>query len=92
MADDFRRVRYTIDFSKFKLGTKLLVVVSKAFKEGLKTTISKVDNPKWTTTPTMIMVEFDGDPKQIEHYKHTLFGLRKAYGLSGIEFNFEEVK
>ena len=92
MVEGFKRVRYTIDFSKFKLGGAALVAVSKAFKVGLKETISKEDNPKWVTSPTLIQVEFDGDPKQIEKYKHTLWGLKRTYGVAGIDFKFEEVK
>lgn len=86
----FKRMRYTIDFSKFKLGAPMLAAVVAAFKSGLKEMIPECDHPVYTCSPTLIIVEFDvAADKTPEHYAKQLWVAKKAYGLSGIDFKFD---
>jgi hypothetical protein len=85
-------MRYTIDFSHFKLGLKMQAMIAGAFKEMLKQSIPECDHPVYTMTPTLIIVEFDVNPKfGPEHYSRQLWAARKAYGLAGIDYKFEVV-
>jgi len=89
---DLVRMRYTLDLSNFKLGVVIQQGLMKAFRGMIKKMIPKEDNPKiLINKPSLYVVEFDGDPKQVKAYRRTLWGVSKTYGLAGVKFSFEEV-